>query len=219
MEKSNLTIEHLLSEADTFAQDESSHYQPNLYGVTDGKAVGTYLEHKFKAFLEVKYQLLAGNSALGTDLPSLGVDIKVTSMVKPQSSCPFKSAKQKIFGLGYGLLVFVYKKSDYPESQTSNLDIQHVIYVDKEQTADFQMTTGLLSIINNEGNVDDLVAFMHDKNLPLDDVEANQIAEDLLNGKPLNVGYLTISNAHQWRLKYSRVIAKAGTVDGVTRVK
>lgn len=31
--------------------------------------------------------------------------------------------------------------------------------------------------------------------------------------------YLTISNALQWRLQYSRVIAQAGAVDGIIRVR
>lgn len=35
------------SEAKKFAAEESSHDKPSLFGVTDGKAVGTYLEHKF----------------------------------------------------------------------------------------------------------------------------------------------------------------------------
>ena len=39
-------------------------------------------------------------SAKGIDLPSVEIntDIKVTSIKQPQSSCPFKDAKQKIFG-------------------------------------------------------------------------------------------------------------------------
>lgn len=40
-----------------------------LLGVTDGKAVGTYVEHKFKDLLE-KYELI-GSSAKGIDLPDL----------------------------------------------------------------------------------------------------------------------------------------------------
>jgi hypothetical protein len=85
-----------------------------LFGVTDGKAVGTYIEHKFKDFLLSKYDLTVGSSANGIDLPSpeINTDIKVTSIKQPQSSCPFKNAQQKIFGLGYNLLVFVYDKHD-----------------------------------------------------------------------------------------------------------
>ena len=47
--KSQLTIDALGSEAATFAEIESAHDEPNLYGITDGKAVSTYLEHKFQA--------------------------------------------------------------------------------------------------------------------------------------------------------------------------
>jgi hypothetical protein len=55
--------------------------------------------------------------------------------------------------------------------------------------------------------------------LPVDDVEAYAIAEELLNAGTLTEGYLTISNALQWRLQYSRAISVAGSVNGVVRVK
>jgi hypothetical protein len=179
------------------------------------------LEHKFRAHLSLNYHFEAGNSAMGIDFPGLGLDIKVTSIDQPQSSSPFKSARQKIFGLGYGLLVFVYKKRDDPTTRTATLNILHVICVEKEQTADFQMTAGIARILaheNNPGVLDDLVAFMQDKNLPVDEIEARKIAEDILK-KPPARGYLTISNALQWRLQYTRVIAEAGKVAGIIRVK
>jgi hypothetical protein len=61
-----------------------------------------------------KHTVKVGSSALGIDLPSEDIltDIKVTSVKQPQSSCPFRDAKQKIFGLGYNLLIFVYDKKD-----------------------------------------------------------------------------------------------------------
>jgi len=83
---------------------------PELYGVTDGKAVGAFIEHKFRDWLETRYKTLVGNSASGIDLPAVQTDIKVTSIKQPQSSCPFTSARQKVFGLDYHLLVFVYKQ-------------------------------------------------------------------------------------------------------------
>lgn len=36
--------------------------------------------------------------------------MKVTSIRQPQFSCPFKSARQKIYGLGYALLIFIYER-------------------------------------------------------------------------------------------------------------
>lgn len=53
--KSELNIELLKNEAAKFAAIESEYDEHSLYGVTDGKAVGTYLEHKFAAYLASKY--------------------------------------------------------------------------------------------------------------------------------------------------------------------
>jgi hypothetical protein len=46
-----LTIPLLRKEAVAFAKAESTYGEPSLFGVTDGKAVGTYLEHKFQSLL------------------------------------------------------------------------------------------------------------------------------------------------------------------------
>lgn len=214
-----LTQQMVIQEAKTFAGLQANIAVPKLYGTTDGKAVGNYIEKAFKEHLAAKYLFAVGNAAKGIDLPGLGIDVKGTSIDQPQSSSPFKTARQKIFGLGYSLLVFVYDKTDDPTTQSARLIIRHTIFVDAACTADFQMTTGLKKILENDGNVDDLTAFMRDKNLPVDDIEANSIAEDLLVAGTVAIGYLTISNALQWRLQYKRVINMAGTVLGITRVQ
>jgi len=214
----NLTIDILKLEATQFSTVESIHDEAVLYGVTDGKAISTYLEHKFIESLATRYTYDIGNAASGIDFPKLRVDMKVTSIRQPQSSCPYRSARQKIYGLGYNLLIFVYEKTDNHKQRTGRLNIQHTIFVNEERTADFQMTKGILDILKNDGNTDDLVAFMQDKNLPVDDVGVRNIAEELLQTPPKQ-GYLTISNALQWRLQYSRVIQKAGEISGILRVK
>lgn len=216
--KPTLTLENLCIEAAAFAELESSFSEPALYGVTDGKTIGTYLEHKFTAYLLEKYQYVEGNSASGVDLPGLEVDIKVTSIRQPQSSCPFRSATQKVFGLGYHLLIFVYKKHDDAEAQSGRLNMLHTIFVEKHRTADFQTTKGLIDILARDGNKDDVVAFIAERNLPVDDIGANQLADRILKTPPIQ-GYLTVSNALQWRLQYSRVIQKAGDISGVLRVR
>ena len=217
LKKRSLTIDTLTKEAKSFATIESEHAEPDLFGVTDGKAVGTYLELKFRRYLIDRYTFEQGNAAKGIDFPDIGVDIKVTSIKQPQSSCPFRSARQKVFGLGYCLLVFVYEKTDDTKAKTGRLNIHHVIFVDANRTADFQMTRGLLQILDNDGNADDLIAYMTDKHLPVDEIEATKIAEELLKKRP-EQGYLTISNALQWRLQYTRVIEQAGKVVGITRI-
>ncbi|MBI3879785.1 MAG: restriction endonuclease [Verrucomicrobia bacterium] len=214
----SLTIPLLQKEAAAFAKAESKHVEPSLFGVTDGKAVGTYLEHKFQVALQRRFGYARGNSAKGIDFPELEVDIKVTSIRQPQSSCPFKSARQKIYGLGYSLLVFVYDKRDDEANRTGRLDIQHTICVEKERTADFQTTSGLLRLLANKANRDDILAFFQERLLPVDEIEAGNLADEVLRSPP-QPGYLTISNALQWRLQYSRVIEQAGAVGSILRLK
>jgi hypothetical protein len=135
-----------------------------------------------------------GSSAKGIDFPKLGVDIKVTSFRQPQSSCPFKSARQKIYGLGYSLLVFVYVKHDDPAARTARLDMQHTIFVEKERTADYQTTSGLRRLLENNANRDDIVAFFQERMLPVDEVGVEALADEVLRSPP-EIGYLTVSNA------------------------
>ncbi len=89
----SLTVSLLQKEAEKFTLAESKHAEPSLFGVTDGKAVGTYLEHKFQTELLDHYAYPKGSSAKGIDFPGLDVDIKVTSARQPQSSCPFSSGR------------------------------------------------------------------------------------------------------------------------------
>lgn len=215
--KQNLTIKQLCVEAGNFAQQESMHSEPSLFGVTDGKRIGTYFEHKFQAYLHTKYRYVEGSSAKGIDFPELQVDMKVTSIIQPQSSCPFQSARQKVFGLGYSLLIFTYDKTDDSLTGTGQLNILHTTFVEKSQTADYQTTTGLLKILDNNGNIDDVFGFLIERNLPIDLVQGMQLAEEIMANPP-EVGYLTISNALQWRLQYRRIIELAGTVAGVTKI-
>lgn len=214
----NLSAERLCDEARHFSDMESKHPEPSLFGVTDGKAVGTYLEAKFVGYLRAKGYLFAeGNAASGLDFPSLNIDIKVTSIRQPQSSCPFRHIRQKVFGLGYGLIVFVYSKNDDPLSKTATLTITDTVFIEADQTADFTMTKGLIDILSAGGNEEDLAAFMQARSLTDDYNDLMALAKDVLANPPKQ-GYLTISPALQWRLQYKRAIEKAGTVVGVLSV-
>lgn len=215
-----LTIDLLKNCAAEFAKDLGSRNINELYGITDGKAVGTYVEDKFLISTRGKYDFVVGNAASGIDVPGLQIDIKCTSIKQPQSSCPFKNAAQKVFGLGYSLIVFVYDKHDDEKTRTSRLDFQHVIFVHDNLTADYQCSSGVLSILKNDGNKDEIIAFLIEKNLPLDDIGLNELADRIMRDPPTVAGCLTISNALQWRLQYTRAItyAAAGKHQGVKRL-
>ena len=215
--KKILTIDNLIQEAKKFSLSESKNKEPSLYGVTDGKAVGTYIEHKFIRYLENKYIFDKGSSASGIDLPGLNVDIKTTKISQPQSSCPYKSPEQKIYGLGYHLLVFVYDKIDDESSKTATLHIHHTIFIKKERTGDYVTTVGIKKLLDLNANEDDIIAFIIERNLPVDEIGARDLAKKILQ-KPPKIGYLTISNALQWRLQYKRAIEMANKVEGVIKV-
>ncbi len=67
-----LTVDALAKEAAAFAERESSYKEPTLFGVTDGKAVGTYFEHKFQAYLHGKYEYVEESSAIRNRLSRIG---------------------------------------------------------------------------------------------------------------------------------------------------
>lgn len=215
--KKILTVESLIIEAERFCSLNSGVYRSELFGITDGKAVGTFVEHLFQQFLNSQYEIAVGNSASGLDLPTINTDIKVTSVKQPQSSCPFKDSKQKIFGLGYNLLVFVYQKYDDIRKKKGMLDFVSCSFIDKSRTADFQTTTGIHKILSNHGNQDDIFAFLVEHNIPGDEVTLYNLADEILKNPP-QTGYLTISNALQWRLQYGRIVSMTDQVKGIEQI-
>mgnify|MGYP004514528751 CR=1 FL=1 len=210
-----LTINKLIQAARHFCETESGENHVELIGITDGKAVGTYVEHRFQRFLQSQYSVEVGNSAKGIDLPGADIqtDIKVTSITQPQSSCPFKNASQKIFGLGYNLLVFVYDKQDMDNICT--LRFTHCTFIAKERTGDFTITKRLREMVGDGANKEDIIGLLQDRSVPGDEIVYNDLADEIL-AHPPKQGYLTISNALQWRLQYTRVIALDNRVEGVT---
>jgi len=84
----SLTLDKLREAAAAFALSESASDNALIYGVTDGKAIGTYLEQKFRDYLAEYYDFEKGNSASGIDFPSLkrgyqGHKHQATSIVLP----------------------------------------------------------------------------------------------------------------------------------------
>lgn len=211
-----LNLSLLKMAAVEYAAELSAEGIPSLYGVTDGKAVGTHVESGFNDFIAARFEHIPGNAARGIDFPALNVDLKVTSIRQPQSSSPFRDATQKVYGLGYHLLVMVYDKGDNHDHQVAWLDFQHVLFIEDRNTADYQVTSSIRRILDNGGSVEDIDALLEDKNLPLDPDSRFQLAERIVS-EPPEIGGLTISNALQWRLQYGRAIRAAalGQTEGI----
>lgn len=215
----SLTIPKLIEEAEKFCLAQSSFQHKELFGITDGKAVGTLIEQRFQKHLKEKYEVALGSSSKGIDLPSEHIltDIKVTSIAQPQSSCPFRDAKQKIFGLGYNLLVFVYDKRDDRESQSAILNFVSCTFISKERTADYTTTSILKEMKRIGADIEDIIAFLSGINIPADEITLQQLAEKI-QCTEFPIGYLTISNALQWRLQYRRVVNLSDSIEGIHKI-
>ena len=110
--KQKISIDLLIDEARRFCEIMTSQGHDELVGVTDGKRIGTYIESKFKDVLDKKYEIEIGSAAKGIDFPEsdINVDVKTTFITQPQSSCPFRNARQKIFGLDITFFFLFMKK-------------------------------------------------------------------------------------------------------------
>ena len=62
-----------------------------------------------------------------------------------------------------------------------------------------------------------IFAFLIDHKIPADEVTLMHMAEDILRNPP-QIGYLTISNALQWRLQYGRIVSLPEGVDGIRQI-
>lgn len=70
----------------------------------------------------------------------------------------------------------------------------------------------------NDGAIkEDIIAYLIDKNIPADDITLDQISNEIIKNHPKQ-GYLTISNALQWRLQYARVVQLKDEIKGITKI-
>jgi hypothetical protein len=167
--------------------------------------------------LKSRYTFDIGSSASGVDFPDLLVDMKVTSIRQPQSSCPFKSAGQKVYGLGYSLLVFVYDKVDDGRKKTATLNILQIVFIEAKRTADFPTTRDLRHILENEGNRDDVFAYLEDSRISLEEVGRRRLANEIIRNPPRQ-GFLTTPPIVRWELPYSPAMERTGLEQGVLKI-
>jgi hypothetical protein len=90
-------------------------------------------------------------------------------------------------------------------------------FIEKDRTADYQTTKSLIGLTVNKANEEEIIAFLMDRNLPADEILLSRIAKKVLVNPPLQ-GYLTISNALQWRLQYGRIVELQDSIQGIVKI-
>lgn len=72
-------------------------------------------------------------------------------------------------------------------------------------------------MVKDKANEADIMAYLQDKNIPADEITLLKLAQQILNNPP-EQGYLTISNALQWRLQYQRIVTLTDEVNGIAKI-
>ena len=72
-------------------------------------------------------------------------------------------------------------------------------------------------MIKDGANEADIIAYLQDKNIPADEITLAKVAEQILQSTP-EQGYLTISNALQWRLQYQRIVTLVDDIQGIEKI-
>ena len=114
-------------------------------------------------------------------------------------------------------LIFVYDKIDFNEEKYAKLNFVSCSFIAKERTGDYTTTKRIIEMINDGAIVEDFVGYFSDRNLPADEITLFKIAENIIQHPPV-LGYLTISNALQWRLQYQRIVKLKDNVDGIIKI-
>ena len=159
---------------------------------------------------------MAGLFDLPTSRTNKGADINVVN-----KSTNRKSAQ--VVSRGGGLLEKIATINSLVESKLGKYKDNYTYFMakDEELLKDYiynTIQTGYVAMDTETTGLDpmqdDIVGFLVDKNVPGDAIVYSDLADEILRNKPKQ-GYLTISNALQWRLQYTRVISLENTVNGV----
>lgn len=175
-----LTIGRMAASAKAFCAQYGGVPRETLYGVTDGKAAGTFAGRLFEDYLSQRHDMASGNSAGGLGLPSASTGIKAAPPVRPQSGCPYRDGKQKKYGLGCSLAVSVHGENDGHTDKAGALDYCACSFVDSQRAADYQTAAGIRNIIADNGNEDDVFAFWVERNIPVRRSLADEYGERIV---------------------------------------
>ncbi|XHR27377.1 MAG: hypothetical protein ACFUZC_15690 [Chthoniobacteraceae bacterium] len=210
---SPITCDQLKTEAAAFAQAHTRHSEPALVGL-DFPVVEAYYLLRFKRELARRYELPEDPEEDGIAFPDIKVDVKFVNDRLNDSFCPMISRLQKVKGLGYDVLLFVYHQESDFAAGTVWLEIRRAIWVENYRTADWYATTSLLDCLAKKPLMEDLLSLFDDFPFMLHPGEAWKLAEDSLK-KPPQQGYAAIGRASLWHIRWGRVISEAGKVDGI----
>ena len=216
--KEKLTTPLLIQCARDFSIRQSSDYRAELFGQKNKKVLSTTVEQDFCEFLKARVDLDYRKSIVGLTLPAVHTDVKVVHALRRRSALRERDQHNLVYGLGHNLLIFIFEEEDFSALRKAKLRINHCIHVDASRTADYRTTSGLLQLLHDGGNTDDIADFLlHERHLDLSPQDLASLAADIVASPPL-VGYLDITNTPPWRISYDTLLSLEGDLPGVTSI-
>lgn len=181
------------------------------------KRIGTYFEKELRKWFEEELGIVSdGSVAQGLDLPAFNLDVKTTSIAHPQSSSPFDDPGERITGVSYNILLFIYDK--HTDDEGNHFDIESCVYITKERTGDYRMSAQARELVEDfrEGVLDEKELREELEDLTgigaISDEKFDEIKEN-----PPAVGTITITPAVQWRFNYNKMTGTS-VPDGATQL-
>ena len=216
--KRKLTNDILISEAKTFCLREATYDNPELYVISDNATTNHYIKRKFFEHLNELYNFdYQTDKGISFPEKDINTNILVVSKEKPESMCVFKNAMQKIYGLGFNVILFIYEKEDNHDQKASRISFKKCAFIEKERTADYDITFQLIQMIENDAQKDDIIGFLMDHNMPADELKLNHIAEQILINPPKQ-GYFGICYPMKWELKFGKFLDLKEQTGGITDI-
>lgn len=188
----------------SFCKDMENRTVPESKSSTS-KQIGTYFEEELRDwFTEHEGIVSEGSVAKGLDLPLFNIDVKTTSVVRPQSSSPFSDPGERISGVDYNILLIVYDKSRVEGG--NQFDIVSCVYIPKERTGDHRMSVTAQNLVEQYRNEEIEEAELREELEDLTGLGAisDEKFEEIKESPPKH-GTITISPAAQWRFSYNKM--------------
>ena len=215
-DSSELNLRNYLdSVAEFCAEMESRTVPPDKSGTS--KQIGTYFEKELRDWFEDKHGLVSdGSVAEDIDLPAFNLDVKTTSNRQPQSSSTFDDPGERIVGVDYNILLFVYDKQSVDGG--NKFEIKTCAYIPKERASDYRKSDDAVKLVADyrEGKLSEPELREQLEDLTgvgaISDEKFNEIKEN-----PPEKGAITITPALQWRFNYNKMV-KEDVPEGTDRI-
>lgn len=213
-----LDLREYFDTIEEFCADIESRTVPNSE-ISGSKGIGTYFEEELRDWFEENHGFVSeGSVGIYVDLPVFNVDVRATSNSQPQSSSKAVDPGERLVGVDYNILLFVYDREKVGDG--SHFEIVSCVYIPKENAADHRITEDVSKLAKEYGNDELSEAEFREQ---LEDMTGTSFGEisdeifDRIKKNPPEKGVITISPAIQWRFRYSKM-NKPEVPDEVDRI-